>query len=238
MSLSRRIFSALAVSASLALAACGGSGTSLSEASSTDRTKGSPDAPITMIEYSSVACGHCASFHNDVYPMIDRDYIETGQVQFVLREMLTGSTQFAVAGFTLAHCVPEDRYFDMIGLLFQQQEAIFRAAGGAGGPRGQYLAIARSMGLSEAEFNACLNDPEINAAILANHEAAGAAGITGTPRFLFNGRMLDAERNPNGEGFVYTLGGEIILVDGEPVPAQVTEENFRTILDHLIAQAG
>lgn len=238
MSLTRRMFSALAVSASLALAACGGSGSSMNEAASDDRSLGSPDAPVTLIEYSSVACGHCATFHNTVYPMIERDYIETGQVQFVLREMITGSPQYAVAGFTLAHCVPEDRYFDMISLLFRQQNAIFRAAGEPGGPRAQYLAIARSMGLSEADMNACFSDTEINDRIVASSERASRDGITGTPRFIFNGRLLDAERAADGEGYVYTLGGETLIIDGETVPAAVDEDTFRIIIDHLIAQAG
>ncbi len=238
MSLTRRVFSALIVSSSLVLAACGGNGGAAGSATSDDRPLGSPDAPITMIEYASVACGHCATFHNDVWPELKEAYVETGQVQFIMREMLTGSQQLAVAGFTLAHCVPEDRYYDMIDLLFQQQNAIFRAAGSANGPRSQYLAIARSMGLSEAQFNACFSDTEINTAILANHQRAGEDGITGTPRFLFNGRMLDSQRNPSGDGFVYTLGGDILMIDGEPVQALVDAETFRRILDHLIAQTA
>lgn len=237
MSLTRRIFSALAVSTGLLLAACGGSGSSTGTGTSEDRVLGSADAPVVMIEYASVACGHCATFHNDVWAEIKDDYVGAGQVQFILREMVTGSPQFAIAGFSLAHCVSADRYYDMIDLLFQQQNAIFRSASSPGGARAQYLAIARSMGLSESEFNACLSDPEINAAIMANHDRAGADGITGTPRFMFNGRMLDSERNANGEGLIYTLGGEPLLIDGETVPALVDVETFRRILDHLIAEA-
>jgi len=238
MSLTRRIFSALALSSGLVLAACGGSGNPAGTTTSEDRMIGSADAPVTMIEYASVACGHCATFHEEVWPMLEADYIETGQVNFTLREMITGSPQFAMAGFALAHCVADDRYYDMVDLLFQQQEAIFRSASQPGGARAQYLAIARSMGLSEAEFNACLSNEDISASIVASHERAGDAGITGTPRFLFNGELLDSERNPNGEGFVYTLGGDLLMIDGETVPAVVDAETFGRILDHLIAEAG
>ena len=236
MSVTRRFFTAVTMTASLALAACGGgSNGSIEAAGDNERSLGSADAPVTMIEYASVSCGHCADFHEEVWDTIESEFIETGKVRFVMREMLNGSAAFAVAGFSLAHCVPDDRYFDMVDLLFQQQRAIFQAASQPGGARRQYLAIARSMGLSEAEMDACLNDEEINQAIVASHERGVEAGIIGTPRFVFNGQMLDSQRDGNRS--VYTLGGDVLLIDGEPVDAYVDAETFRRLLNHLVDQA-
>ncbi len=242
MSLTRRLFSAAAITAALAVSACGGSdapaGGQTSFEREGDRGLGSPTAPITMIEYASVACGHCATFHNEVFPMIEEEFIETGQVRFVLREMITGSPQFAIAGFSLAHCVPEDRYYDMVSLLFQQQNAIFQAAQTQGSARNQYLAIASAMGMSEADFNQCLSDETITQDILDSNDRAGDEGITGTPRFVFNGELLDSRRAPGESAFTYYLGNRQLLIDGEPVPNFSDEETFRRILNHLIAETS
>ncbi|MHA6288998.1 thioredoxin domain-containing protein [Maricaulis sp. CAU 1757] len=244
MTLTRRVMTAATLVAALGLAACGGNGGSAggvgqsSYERSGDRGIGSADAPVTMVEYASVSCPHCATFHEEVWPMLENEYIENGQVRFVFREMITGSPQFAIAGFALARCVPEERYFDMIDLLFQQQRAIFQAAQSQGNARPQYLAIARSMGLSESEFTACLNDDEINRSIIAAHDQAIDEGIDGTPRFLFNGEMLETRRAPGDSEYTYFLGGRQLMINGEPVPGLVDEATFRLILDHLIAEAS
>lgn len=242
MSLTRHIFTAVALTAALAVGACSGGdapgeGQSRYERAS-DRGMGNPDAAVTMIEYSSVSCPHCAAFHQDVFPTIKGEYIDTGRMRYVLREMITGSPQFAIAGFSLARCVPEDRYFDMIDLLFQQQRAIFQAAQTQGSARGQYLAIARSMGLTEDEFVACLNNEDINRSIVEAHDRAIADGVDGTPRFIFNGRMLEARRAPGETDYTYFLDGEQVVIDGEALPGRVDAETFTRLIDHLIAETG
>ena len=201
-----------------------------------DRGIGGTDARLTITEYASVACHACASFHHAIWPMLSREYIETGKVRFVLREMLNGSPQLAVAGFSLAHCVAPERYFDMVDLLFQQQDAIFQAANQPGGPRNQYLIIARSMGLSEAAFDACVNNQDISAQIIASHDRAQSEGISGTPRIFLNGELLDARRVSGSTEATYFLGDTQILIDGEPVPASVDENTYRRLLDHRLAQ--
>ncbi len=242
MSLTRRLFSAAAMTAALAVSACGSSdapaGGQTSFEREGDRGLGSPTAPVTMIEYASVACGACAAFHNDVYPVIKNEFIETGQVRFVLREMITGSPQFAIAGFSLAHCVPEDRYYDMVELLFHQQNAIFQAAQTQGSARNQYLAIARSMGMSEADFTQCLSDETITQDILDANDRAGDEGITGTPRFVLNGELLDSRRAPGESAYTYFLGNEQLIIDGEPVPNYSDADTFRRILQHLINESS
>ncbi|MHA6288997.1 thioredoxin domain-containing protein [Maricaulis sp. CAU 1757] len=243
MNVTRHVMTAVAMAAAITLTACGGEGgrdTGQAQSSherAGDRGIGSPEAPVTMIEYASVACPACAAFHAEVWPMLESEYIEAGKVRFVFRESIAGSPQFAMAGFALAHCVPPEQYFDMIDLLFQQQRAILEAAQSQRNVRPQYLAIARSMGLSESEFTACLNDDEINASILAAHEQADRDGIGRTPSFLFNGEMLEARRASGDTVSTYFLGGHQLRVDGEPIPARADAETFRILLDHLVSEA-
>lgn len=239
MTLTRRIFTATAVAAATALAACGNSSDNAGGGTmaGTGRSLGSADAPVTMTEYSSVACVHCARFHDEVYPALE-PYIEAGQMRVVLHEMLNGPPQFAVAGFALAHCVPEERYFDTIDVLFEQQQAIFNTARSGGNVRARYVTIARSMGLSEAQFDACLNDTDINSAIVASHEAAMASGVTLTPNFAFNGELLEARTAPGAPQPTYFLGGEQVVIDGEPLPARQDGETFARLIEHLLAQSA
>lgn len=168
--------------------------------------------------------------------MIESDYVETGQVRFVYREMLTGSAPIAMAGFMLTRCVPDDEYIEMIDLLFQQQIAIFQAARQPGGARAELLSVARSAGLSEAEFDACLNNQEHRQSVRDAHDQAIADGIDSTPRFIINGELLETRRS-NGE-MVYYWGGDLIEVDGAPVPGRMDEATFRTLIDYMLAEVG
>lgn len=236
----RRILTAGLLAAATALTACGGGGSSDTGRTAyerdTDRARGASDAPVTVIEYASVACPHCADYHEDVYPMVAEEFIETGQVRYVFREMITGSRPLAVTGFMLANCAPEDRYFDMLDLLFQQQRAIFTSAQRPGGALEEYRSIARAVGMSDAEFTQCLNSTERRDEVLDAHQRAVDDDIQSTPTFIINGELLDTRR---GDGIViYTLGGEPLMIDGETVPALQSETTFRRILNHVVAEAG
>lgn len=217
----------------LGLAACGGGnsgsgGTSASGA----RTLGSDTAPLTLVEYGSVACGGCAVAHLESWPVLKPDYIDTGRVQFELREMITGSQPLAMTGFAIANCVADDRYFDAIDILFRQQNTLVRAMGSRGGARAQFVAIAATLGLSENEFNACVSDQAILDAIIARHEAAGAAGINRTPTYFLNDQLVDSRRVDGQE--VWTLGGEIVLdANGEAIEASYA--SFGPLLDAVEA---
>jgi protein-disulfide isomerase len=238
MKLTRRLFSALALSSGLLLSACGGNATSPATTTDYDLAKGSETAPLTIIEFASVACGHCATFHEQVYPTLKENYVDTGQVRFIMREMITGSPQLSVAGFTLARCVAEDRYFDAIDLLFQQQSSIFRATQNPNGARSQYVAIAGALGLSEADLQTCLSDESIAQGIVDSHERAAAAGVDGTPRFVFNGRLLETRRAAGEDEYTYFLGEEQVIIDGEPVPGLMDAETFSRLIDHLLATSA
>ncbi|WP_420431351.1 DsbA family protein [Hyphobacterium sp.] len=241
MNITRRTLTASAVASAFFLAACGGGSSSGSGGGTQferegDRAIGSSNAPVTVIEYASTSCPHCAEFHEDVFPTIEERYIETGQVRFVFREMLTGAPSLAQAGFMLARCAPDDRYFDVIDLLFEQQQAIFQAAQSPNGTRSEFWNIAQTVGLSRDEFNACITDAELRRDVADAHEQAIADGIDGTPRFIINGHVLDADRN--GSQLVYYWNEAPLRINDELVPATVDEATFIRILDHFVAQSG
>ena len=123
----------------LALVACGGGGSKTSASSSgapastnseylieNDHVTGSADAPVTLVEYASVACGACANWHNSVYPDFKKKYVDTGKVRYVFREYVTGVPEYADAGFMIALCAGEKNYFKNISFQFKRQEQIFK----------------------------------------------------------------------------------------------------------------
>ena len=237
MKFSRRVFTASTIAAAAFLTACGGGSSSGGGASTQyeragDRAIGSADAAVTVIEYASTSCPHCAEFHAEVFPAIEENFIEAGQVRYVFREMLTGSPSLAMAGFMLARCAPEGRYFDTIDLLFEQQQAIFQSAQSPNGPRGEFWNIAQTVGLSRDEFNACITNAELRQSVSDAHDQAIADGIDGTPRFIINGHILDADRS--GSQLVYYWNGEPLRINGEMVPATVDEPTFMAIMNHFV----
>ena len=98
-----------------------------------DRVLGNPDAKITIIEYGSVACPPCAAFHDKAMAEFTQQYIDTGQVRYVYRPMMTGNPAVAAAGHLLAACAGEDRYFSVIDEIMRSQSEM-----GSGGPQEAY----------------------------------------------------------------------------------------------------
>src|ERR1700744_5268888 len=89
-----------------------------------DMSLGNPNAKVTVIEYASVACPHCARFNNDVFPAFKAKYIDTGKIHYVFREMLVGGDaemQMAAAGFLMARCAGKDKYFSVVDAIFHGQ---------------------------------------------------------------------------------------------------------------------
>lgn len=235
----RSFVPAVALAIALSVAACDGTsgdtdGRSPFEREG-DRAKGSPDAPVVMIEYLSVSCGACAAFHANVQPTLER-YIAEGTLRLVYREMLTPPAELVLAGSLLAHCVPEDRYFDMVGLLLEQQQAIFAAAQ-RGQARQQFRSIARSAGLSDEQFRACMSDEGAVAAINESNQRAGREGIDGTPSFIINGERLERNRAPDNSGVVYFAGTTPIEDEQGFVPEQFTGDTFSRIIEYFRSRA-
>jgi protein-disulfide isomerase len=178
--LHRRTLLALGAS-TFALAACGGGGGATVTAD--DMSMGDANAKVTVVEYASLACGHCAEWNKTVFPEFKAKYIDTGKVRYVFREFITQPPQLAVAGTLMARCAGKDKYFTVIDAVFHGQEEIFRT----GDIRGVLLPIAQSAGLSEEAFMACVSDEKAIKALNDKvQKYATEAKIEGTPTFFFN----------------------------------------------------
>lgn len=152
-----------------------------------ERSLGAADAPVILIEYASASCTHCAEFHLDVWPAIKKDFVDTGKVRFVFREFPLDKS--ALAAFMLARCVPEDKYFATIDLMFRRQ-ASWRA-----NPKRGLFAIAALSGLDAAEAEACLRKTPLAQAIFDSTQTANKEfGVTGTPSFFVNGVYVDGHK--------------------------------------------
>jgi protein-disulfide isomerase len=185
MTPSRRLLLAIAAVGALALAGCNKGGGAA--ASAGDMSLGPADAKIKVVEYASASCSHCARFNNEVFPAFKAKYIDTGKVHYTLKEFLTPPEQMASAGFLLARCGGKDKYFPILDAIYKNQAEIFQT----GDIRGVFLRIANSAGISEQQFNACLNDEaQIKALDARVTKAMREDKITGTPTFFVNGKKV------------------------------------------------
>ena len=149
-----------------------------------DMSLGDEKAPVTIIEYASMTCPHCAAFHETTYPELKKKYIDTGKVRFIFREFPLD--QLAAAAFMLARCGDKERYFPMVETLFQQQRtwAVQR-------PLQPLMAIGKQAGLSEAGFNECLKNQQVLDGIEdVRKRAAEKLNVQSTPTFFVNGKQL------------------------------------------------
>src|SRR5260370_17554609 len=113
-----------------------------------DHVLGSPDAPVTIIEYASMTCPHCAHFHETTYPEMKKKYVDTGKVRFIFREFPLDA--LAAAGSMLARCAGKDKYFPMIETLFSQQKDWVVQK-----PLEPMLGIARQAGFIQPTLHDC-----------------------------------------------------------------------------------
>lgn len=160
---------------------------------------GAADAPVTLVEYASLTCGHCKDFHENVLPRIKADYVATGKVRYVFREYPTAPAELALAGFATARCAGEDGYFDVLDDFFANQVGIFESA--RAGTVAQTLTdLAGRHGLSESEFETCLNDSNVRRAIAASVNLGQSEGVDSTPTLILNGEVLltPDSRTPDG----------------------------------------
>lgn len=152
---------------------------------------GSPDAPVTIIEYSSLTCPHCANFHNTVLPQIKDKYVETGKARYIIREFPLDD--LATAAFMIARCAGPERYFPLIEVMYaKQQDWAF----GEGNPADKLFEIARQAGFTRESFNQCLSNQELFENINTVRErGAKTFGVNSTPTFFVNGQRLQGGRS-------------------------------------------
>jgi protein-disulfide isomerase len=146
---------------------------------------------VTVVEYASVTCPHCARFNNEVFPAFKAKYVDTGKVLYVFREFPTPPADLAGAGFLIARCAPADRYFAVIDALFKGQEELYRTQDA----KTFLLNAAKAGGMDEAKIDACLGDKARVNAYNARVKAAFDAGkVQATPTFLIGDTKLEGEQ--------------------------------------------
>lgn len=159
---------------------------------------GKPDAKVTIVEYMSMTCPHCARFHNETFEAIKTKYVDGGQVRFIVREFPFDPR--AAAAFMLARCAPEGQYFPMVSMLFKQQEQWAAAQNG----RDALLQMSKLAGFTQESFEACLTNQklldDVNAVM---QKGAKDFGVNATPTFFINGKKY------SGEMSVDTMSGLI-----------------------------
>ncbi len=151
-----------------------------------DMVLGAEDAPVTMIEYASYTCPHCANFHKTVFADLKADYIDTGKVRFIYREVYFDRLGLWAA--IVARCGGEAKYFGISDILYEEQ----REWMGADTPKGiadNLRVIGRRAGIPNETLETCLNDADRAQAMVANYQKqAEADGISSTPSFIIDGK--------------------------------------------------
>lgn len=147
---------------------------------------GKADAPVTVVEYASMTCGHCANFHNNVFPAIKTKYIDTGKVRFVLREFPLDN--LAAAAAMLARCAGGENTHAMVSALFKTQE---KWAFVRGNPVPELFKVAQQAGFTQERFDTCIKDATtLDQMISGRQRAADEFGVNSTPTFFINGKRL------------------------------------------------
>lgn len=165
-----------------------------------DMVQGAEDAPITVIEYASFTCPHCARFHSDVYKLLRKNYIDTGKIKFIFREVYFD--KYGMWASMIARCSGPDRFFGMTDLILNSQNTWARA--------GDDLAIVEALrkigrlsGMEDAALDSCLQDGDKLRALVGWYkENAQRDGIQSTPSFLIDGQPY---KNMNYEEFAKIL---------------------------------
>lgn len=172
-------------------------------------TLGEPDAPVTMIEYASYTCPHCATFHEEVWPAIKQEYVDTGKVRFEYREVFFDRPGLWAS--MVARCGGGMRFFGITDLIYENQAewAQGEPARIADGLR----RLGLSAGLTEDELDACLSDGATAQALVARFEAQTAEdGVTSTPSFVIDGELRSNMSLPE---FREALDAEIAEAEAE-----------------------
>jgi len=151
-----------------------------------DTVLGQDDAPITVIEYASMTCSHCATFHTGTFPEVEENYIKTGKVRFILRDY--PFDPIATAGAMLARCAGQERYFNFVSVLMDQQ----RKWAFVEEPLEALKGIARQGGFSEESYEACLANQDIFEHVRwVQTRASDEFGVRSTPTFFVNGEKVE-----------------------------------------------
>lgn len=152
-----------------------------------DRVMGKADAPVTIIEYASTTCGHCATLHTEVVPRIKKEWVDTGKARLIYRDFPTGPAGLSVGASMIAHCAGPERYFGVLGLIMQQMNAW----AGSSNPLEGLKKTVRLAGMTGDQVDECLTRQDLATAIQARAQAAQSKyGIDSTPTVIIDGEKI------------------------------------------------
>jgi protein-disulfide isomerase len=150
---------------------------------------GSDKAPVTIIEYASMTCPHCAHFSTETFPELQKRYIDTGKVRFIFREFPLDA--LAAAGFMLARCAGKEKFMPVVETLFAKQPEWMVQK-----PIEPLKSIAKQFGFTEQSFDQCLaNQKVLDAVQDVRDRASEKLGVSSTPTFFVNGKKLTGDQS-------------------------------------------
>jgi protein-disulfide isomerase len=165
-----------------------------------DRVLGKPDAAITIVEYASLSCPHCAHFANAVLPKLKQNWIDNGKAKLILRDFPLDEP--ALRAEMLARCVPPERFYPLVEMMFQTQDKWVIAKDW----RDALEKLVRLAGIGKKEFDGCLADKALEDQVVQSRlTAAQQLGVNSTPTFFINGKKFEGE--PSIEAFEQLLSG-------------------------------
>jgi protein-disulfide isomerase len=173
---------------------------SLLAVDSQDRVLGKPDAPITIVEYASLTCPHCAHFANDVLPKLKQKWIDAGKAKLILRDFPLDEPALRAA--MLARCAPAERFYPLVDTLFETQDKWVMAKDW----RGALEKTARLAAIGKKEFDSCLANKAMEDRVAQSRlTAATQLGVESTPTFFVNGSKFEGA--PTEQAFDQLLSG-------------------------------
>jgi len=162
-----------------------------------DRVLGKADAPITIVEYASLSCSHCARFADAVLPKLKEKWIDTGKAKLILRDFPLDEPALRAA--MVARCAPPERFYTVI-------DGFFRAQSEWAAERSKLKGVAVILGIKSQQFDTCLNDKALEDQVAQSRlTAAQQLGVNSTPTFFINGKKYEGE--PTIEAFEQLLSG-------------------------------
>jgi protein-disulfide isomerase len=200
---------------------------SLTQVRADDITLGSPEAPITMIEYASLGCPHCAEFNETIFPQIKANYIDKGHVLYVFRDWAHHPAFLQATQLT--SCMPRESYLSFVDMLFRNQGLWAQADMKEG-----LITMGRRAGMTREQVETCLNDEAKRTAIAERWQQmtreVEQLGLRGVPSFFVNGRRVDAVSYQDFDrlfkGLLPQLGAQTTQAPGEgEAPASTSEPN-------------
>ena len=158
----------------------------------TDFVIGDKNAPVTIIEYASLSCSHCASFHNDTLETLKKEYVDKGKVRFVFRDFPFNYP--ALLGSMVLRCIPNDVRYDYMNALFQLQKSWVNKENTK--TTQELYKIMQSGGMTKSEFDECISNTDLENEILQGLIAAqNEFKIQSTPSFIINGKLIEGNKS-------------------------------------------